>query len=180
MLGSNIKTIGLTGCSKDNRKGSVALNLASSIAEAGKKIILVAADNSCPILSAKVTICALEKPHICNPLPDSTEERPICHTDIDNLDLVISDIGYLNYSKKPNKESYTQLIERSKEAYDYILFDIPPLDAPEYETEMAKACDGLILVIKENTVDYKTGKKAKALLEKSDRPIFGAVLLQEV
>lgn len=169
MFGSNIKKIGFTSC-KDNLKSLVAIHLGASIAEAGKKVILVVADNNSAILSDKPAIYLLS---------DSTEEELIYHTDIDNLDLTISEFVYINFSPKTDHEKFAEFIKKAEETYDYIFLDIPPLEALTYKAEMAKVCDGMILVIKENTVDYKTGQRAKTMLEKSECPILGAVLLQE-
>lgn len=63
-----------------------------------------------------------------------------------------------------------------RRVFDYIIIDTPPLGSVIDSAIVAKECDGAILIIKANTIDYRFAVKVKDQLEKSGCRILGAIL----
>jgi len=176
--GGDMKIIGLTSCNQEEGKSVVALNLAISMAETGKKVILVDADMGKSSLSAKVTFDRLNG-GLGNYLAGTKPvDEVICQTNIENLDMVLSDPDPRNSSDLLSNKGFGNLMKELAETYDYVLVDAPPIGITLDGAIAAKVCDGMILIVKANTVSYKMGGISKTRLEEAGSPILGAVILQ--
>ena len=177
IYGSKMKIIGLTSCNPEKAKSIVSLNLARSMALVGKKVILIDADIYKAVLSRKVTNDHPKSGLYNYLVTDKKVEEIICRTDISNLHMILSGSAVQKSFEAPSKDKLKKLLKDLSESYDCVLVDTPPIDALD-GTEVVKLCDGVIIVLKANTVDYKTGRKTKKVLDILECPILGAVLLQ--
>jgi Mrp family chromosome partitioning ATPase len=98
-------------------------------------------------------------------------------TDMENLFMILSGSMIPEASAIPKQKKVNTLIQELAEIYDYILVDSQSLDQLN-QTEIVKVCDGMVLVIKANSVSYQSARKAKMKLELLGCLILGAVLLQ--
>ena len=63
-----------------------------------------------------------------------------------------------------------------REAFDYIIIDTPPLGSVIDAAVVAKRCDGTVLVVESNAVNYRFVQRVKEQLDKSGSRILGVVL----
>jgi Mrp family chromosome partitioning ATPase len=61
---------------------------------------------------------------------------------------------------------------------DYVIVDVPPTGVVVDSSEIAKSCDGILLVVDYDNVHGKEFAEIKAQLEQTGCPILGAVLNQ--
>lgn len=177
LYGNEMKIIGITSCNQIDEKSSVTLNLAISMAEAGKKVILVDMDMFQAVLSKKVIADRPERGLFNYLEAMNTTKEIICHTDMEKLDMILSGTIPSNFSEARWKEKFNLLILELAGSYDYILVDLPPLDTLMEGTKAAEVYDGMLLVVKANTVSYEAGRKSKMKLDLLGCPILGAVML---
>ena len=102
-------------------------------------------------------------------------------------DLIIKDV-YPNIDVLPSggkSKSPTQVLGSAKfetmfselrERYDRIVVDSPPLAAVSDALNLLKLVDGVVYVIKYNTVKRRTASINVRRLWESDTPVFGALL----
>jgi len=159
--GSDIKIIGLTSCIPNEGKSSVSLNLAVSMAETGKTVILVDADMRNSILTGIIKINKPVKGLSHYLVGLNTIEEIIYQSDISSLDIIYPGPVPPNPSELIGKEEFSKLLKELSQIYDYVA---------------AKACDGMILVVETNAISYKLARKVTSQLEKTGCKILGAVL----
>jgi capsular exopolysaccharide synthesis family protein len=176
-FGSDMKIIGLISCDKEEGKSIVPLNIAISMAEAGKKVILIDADRCNSDLCRKEVDSKLEIGLSDYLIANKPLKDVICHTDMENLQLILSDTILLNFYEIPRIEKFSELMKELSETYDYIFLITPSMDTAMDMTEVLRVCDGIVLVVKASTVSYQLVRRFKTKLELLGRPILGAVLI---
>ena len=73
---------------------------------------------------------------------------------------------------------FQQLLEEAKSRYSKIIIDTPPLGVVSDIMNILPYTDGLIFVVKFNSVKRKTAKAHLSRLLESNVPVFGAVINQ--
>jgi capsular exopolysaccharide synthesis family protein len=176
--GRGMKIIGVTSCCKEKGKSIVSLNLAVSIAETGKKVIYIDTDICKQTSNETAAVDETVKGLSDYLISGASKDEIIYHTDIDHLDLIFSGSYQTKAPVISGIEKIEELIKEEEENYDYIIVETPPNDVAMDGAEIAKVCDGMVLVLKANAVSYKLGRETRNKLEMIRCKILGAVLLQ--
>lgn len=174
--GSDIKTILFTSSIPGEGKSEISLHTAASLANSGKKVLLIDADIRRSVL---VVRCCLEDEvkGLSQYLSGQCkEEEIICKTNHSNLDMIFSGPTAPNPSELLNSCLFQKLLERQREHYDYILIDSSPVGILIDGAVIGQYCDGAIIVIAEGKVSIRMVKKVKAQMEASGCRILGTVL----
>lgn len=174
--GEDKRIIEITSCFPNEGKSSVSLNLAISMAETGKKVLLINADLRKAKMLGKVGIGDSAKglTHYLSKQADMSDV--ICSTNVQNFYLVNSGPVPPNPAELLGSKYFSQMLIFLREEYDYILIDTPPLGSVIDSAIIAEKCDGAILVIESGAVRYRFAQEVKAQLEKSKCPILGVIL----
>ena len=174
--GSDKKAIVLTSSTPNEGKSTVSLGLAMSLAESGKRVLLVDADLRKSVLMGrhKVTESVKGLSHYLSGQAQLSDV--ICGTQEDGMFVIFAGIVPPNPSELLGSERFAELIRRTKNDYDYVIVDAPPLGSVIDAAVIAKACDASVLVVAASTVSYKFIRTVKSQLEKTDCPILGVVL----
>lgn len=174
--GNDVKTICFTSCTPNEGKSIVSFRLASSIAESGKKVLYIDADLRKSVLIGRLR---LDKGinGLTHYLSGMKELNDVVYTtNIDNMDIIFAGPIPPNPSELLSSNSFVNLIENMRELYDYVILDTPPLGIVIDSANVAKYCDGTVIVIETNNVSHKfVGKIVKQLSAGKCR-ILGAVL----
>ena len=145
--------VGITSAQPGDGKSTIALNLAYSLAELGKKTLLVDADLRRASIHDKLGIervpglSELIKGNI-NDISVSVRRYASSNT---QLDIIPSGEMPENPSELLNSERCARLFELLAQAYDYIVVDLPPIGAVVDAVSIAQELDGMLVVIRENT-----------------------------
>ena len=174
--GSDKRTIVLTSSTPNEGKSTVSLGLAMSLAEGGKRVLLIDADLRKSVLMGwhKVTESVKGLSHYLSGQAQLSDV--ICGTQEDNMFVIFAGIIPPNPSELLGSERFAELIRRTKNDYDYVIVDAPPLGSVIDAAVIAKACDASVLVVAASTVSYKFIRTVKSQLEKTECPILGVVL----
>ncbi|MFI3213163.1 MAG: CpsD/CapB family tyrosine-protein kinase [Eubacteriales bacterium] len=175
-MGSDVKVISVTSCTPNEGKSSVAMNLALSIAEAGKRVILVDADLRKSVLVSRYKTKKVKYglTHLLSKQCDLKEV--ICTTNIKGLHTIFAGPVAPNPSELLGGPYFKYLIETCREHYDYVIIDTPPLGSVIDSAVVSKECNGVVLVISQGEISYKFAEKVKNQLEKAEARILGTVL----
>ena len=144
--------VGITSAQPGDGKSTIALNLAYSLAELGKKTLLVDADLRRASIHDKLGIervpglSELIKGSI-NDISASVRRYASSNT---QLDIIPSGEMPENPSELLNSERCARLFELLAQAYDYIVVDLPPIGAVVDAVSIAQELDGMLVVIREN------------------------------
>ena len=177
--GSDKKAIAVTSCTPNEGKSTVVRNLAISLCEAGKKVVVVDADMRNSVLMGKVSVTDSVKglSHFLS--RQSGLNDCICSTNIKNLHVIFAGPVPPNPTELLGGKLFGDMINALKEVCDYVLVDTPPLGSVIDSAIIAKECDGCVMVIASGEISYRFAQSVKGQLDKTDCPILGAVLNKE-
>ena len=174
--GKDVRVIAVTSCMPNDGKTSVCFNLARSIAESGKSVLLIDADMRKSVMAGRYRIGNAIN-GLSHLLSGQTEpEDTICETNVENLHLILAGPVPPNPSKLLSSDTFRKFVEQVKEQYDYVIIDTPPLGSVIDAAVISKTCDGICMVISANEVSYRLAQKVKEQLEKGDCRILGVIL----
>lgn len=174
--GREKKVIAITSCTPNEGKSTVSLNLALSLAEAKKKVVLIDADLRNSTLLGKIYLSG-DKDGLAYYLSGMTSyDELICTTDHENLDMILTGGFPPNPAELLGESSFKALLERLRGEYDYVIVDTPPIGNVIDSAIIAESCDGLIMVIEANAISYRFAQRVKEQLEMTSCPILGVIL----
>ncbi|MGM9616337.1 CpsD/CapB family tyrosine-protein kinase [Butyricicoccus sp.] len=174
--GTDIRAIGLTSCSANEGKSTVALQLAASLAGSGKMVLLLDTDMRKSVLYNRVQheepISGLSH-YLSGLLP---LDRILYHTDVPNMKMIFSGVQPPNPTELLSQTRFSELMTALKEHFDFVIVDAPPLgQVIDYAIE-ASLVDGTLLVVNAQQNSYRQLRRIKSQLEKSGGKILGVVL----
>lgn len=174
--GPNIRVIMFTSAIPGEGKSRITFSEASSLAELGRKVLLIDADIRKSVLLNRYRV-RQEVSGLSEYLSGQKMLDEILYsTNIPNLDIIFAGPYSPNPSELLAEEAFKALIREMRAVYDYILIDTPPMAGMTDGAIVAQSCDGAILVIESGAVSRKIEKRVKEQLEKSGCRILGAVL----
>ena len=177
-LQKNVKTIVFTSCLANEGKSSVCFDLCYSLAEAGKKVLLVDADLRKSMMATRYTeergVYGLS--HVLSGQIDAADA--IYRTDASGLDIVFSGPFPPNPTELVGSPAFKEFLDAVRDQYDYVFVDTPPLGLVVDAAVMASVCDGSILVVSVGHVKYRLAQQVKAQLERGGKNMLGVILNQ--
>lgn len=176
--GKDVKSIVVTSCMAHEGKTTISFETSRSLAESGKRVLLIDADLRKSVMASRLTkergitgLSQLLSGQI-------TMEQAIYHTNIEGLDIIFAGPYPPNPTELVGSVAFKELISANRDRYDYIIVDAAPLGLVIDAAVMATVCDGAIVVINEGSVKYRVAQNVKEQLEKSGCRILGVVLNQ--
>lgn len=174
--GRNVKVISLTSCTPNEGKTSVSFQLALSMAEAGKRTILVDADLRKSVMRGRYKTTH-EQYGLSHYLSGQVElDDACCVTNVENFHIIFAGPVPPNPSELLGGDNFRNMITILRNNYDYVIIDTPPLGSVIDGAVVARVCDGAVIVIESNAISYKFAQSVKEQLEKSGARILGCVL----
>lgn len=145
--------IGVTSAQPSEGKSTTTINLAYSLAELRKTVLLIDGDMRRPVIHSTVG-CELT-PGLSDILSGEQNlktsiVRYKSHSDDTYFDLIPGGSAPDNPSELLNSSRFQKLIEVVSNVYDYVLVDLPPVNAVVDAVNASKYTDGLVVVIREN------------------------------
>lgn len=174
--GGDKRVIEFTSCMSNEGKSSVTLNLAVSMAESGKSVLLIDADLRKSVLKARVRLQERVDGLTHYLTGQASVEEIICTTDIPQLHMIFAGPVPPNPSELLNSSLFEELISEQRKKYEYIIIDTPPLGSVIDSAIIARVCDGTIMVVETDAVSYKLAQEVKEQMIKTGCPILGVVL----
>ena len=156
-------------------KSITLLNLAISIAQTGKKVLLIDADLRRPAVARLLVEKA--SPGLSEILAGEVDVfdaiRPEAYP---NLDIIFSGEIPPNPSEILSSERMQELIESSSERYDYILVDTPPVNVVTDACVVANLLDGVLLLVRQDRSKKDAVRQAVSNLQLTGANILGYIL----
>lgn len=175
-LDEPLKTVVVTSPGPEEGKSTTLANLAVTLAHAEKRVILVDCDLRRPSqheifgLSNEVGLTTMVVDE------QAMRDPPLLETGVEGLQLLPSGPLPPNPSELVGSRRMAEIIRALSERADLVLFDAPPIIAVTDAAVLASRVDGVLLVIKAGATKRDHAKRAKALLEKVNAHVVGAVL----
>lgn len=175
--GEDKKVIAVTSCTPNEGKSLVSMQLGMSLAETGKKVILIDADLRKSVILGRIKADRHSLYGLTHFLSgQSSLEEVICSTNIENFYLIYSGTFPPNPAELLGGKRFKALISALRKVYDYVIVDTPPLGSVIDSAIVASFCDGAIMVIESGVISYRFAQEVKSQLEKSNCTLLGVVL----
>lgn len=176
----NIKKIMLTSCRPEEGKSLMAINLMRALTTLGRRVVLVDADLRRSVLESRYGINLMgDRYGLSHYLAGMCSLDDILYTtDVGGAMLVPSGPDVANPMSLLSSPFLPQLLDDLKAMCDIVLVDAPPIGSVIDAAVIARACDGMLFVIKENAVTRAELQDARQQIEKTGCAILGTVLNQ--
>lgn len=174
--GTDIRTIALTSYSAAEGKSTISFQLAASLAQTGRKVLLLDADLRKSVLASRMRVRGTVQglTHLLSGM--SSLNEVLTATDIPGLYVIFAGARIPNSAEVLGSKSFNKLIGALRETFDYVIVDAAPLGQVIDCAVIAPLVDGVLMVIDSTHNSYKLERRMKAQLEKANGKILGAVL----
>ena len=174
-MDQNTKTILVTSSDKNEGKTTTVSNLAVSFANLNKKVLLI----DCDLRNASIhKMFKLNNIYGLTDIlaKDRAVDKCIQKTELENLYVLTAGAIPPNPAEILSSEKMKNLIEDLKNIYDYIFIDTPPIGLVTDAGVLSSFIDGVVLVVKSESVEKKYLEETKKKLDAVDARILGAIL----
>ncbi len=169
------KCIQVTSPLPEDGKSTLAGNLAASIAQTGKTVVLLDADLRRPQTSSSFAIA--DQVGLTNLISGEIAPEAAVHpTPIENLSVVPSGPIPANPAEALSMPQFAEFLEWLKQRYDYVIVDTPPLLIVTDPAIVASTVDALILTFRVRRGCRPQAKESAAILRAVGKTIIGCVV----
>ena len=150
---NSCRVIGLSSALSGEGKSLTSINLAYSLAQLDKKVILIDCDMRRPTLAEKLNI--RKKPGLSSHLTGQCgleELVQFCGIPGDEQAFHVIAAGQNppNPVELLSSEKMTGVLDALRQRYDYVILDLPPVGEVTDAMAVAKVLDGMLLVVRQN------------------------------
>ncbi len=173
-LDDPIRSLVVTSTAGEEGKSTTIANLAVTLAQSGRRTILVDCDLRRPSLH---TIFNLKQgPGLTEMVLGHEDTAPLQETGVENLWLLASGALPPNPADLLGTKRVDQVIAALQEQADMVLFDAPPAVAVTDAAVLGAKVDGVLLVISAGKTRREHAERAKEILQKAKARIVGVTL----
>lgn len=144
--------VGLTSAMASEGKSLISINLASSLAEIGKKVVLLDGDVYRP--SIHKTLNLSSELGIAELVNSGNSVSVAVHkytcSESFGFDFIATGDVPANPSEVLNSQNMLRLLNRLREVYDYVIIDMPPIGSVSDVASFSRLTDGMLVVIRED------------------------------
>ena len=151
--GEKNRVIGVSSSMTGEGKTITAINLAYSLAQLHKKVLLIDCDLRRPSVYKKLSI---EKaPGLSEYLTGQLDNGQIVKLfefkdSTSGFDIIVSGENPPNPMELISSEKMRNLVEEFRNIYDYVIIDLPPIGEVSDSLAVADYVDGMLLVVRQN------------------------------
>ena len=174
--GADVKAVALTSFSAAEGKSTISFQLAASLAQAGKRVLLMDADLRKSVMASRMRVRGKIHglSHFLSGMVNANEI--LNETDVPGLYLMFAGARVPNATELLGHPSFGRLISALKNTFDYVIVDAAPVGQVIDCAVMAPAMDGVLMVVDTTHNSYKLERRMKQQLEKSGAKILGVIL----
>ncbi len=174
--GVDVKAVALTSFSAAEGKSTISFQLAVSLAQAGKRVLLMDADLRKSVMASRMRVRGKIDglSHFLSGMANANEI--LNETDIPGLYLMFAGVRVPNAAELLGHPSFGKLIDALKNTFDYVIVDAAPVGQVIDCAVMAPAMDGVLMVVDTTHNSYKLERRMKQQLEKAGAKILGVIL----
>ena len=172
----NISTLLVASAAPTEGKSTLSANLAASLAQAGRRVVLVSCDFRKPTTEQFFGVRNLIG--LSDVLTGAHTLKSALQKPREDMSLLVLTSGKLppNPSELLGSEKMRDLLEALKEWGDWVIIDTPPLLAVADAAAVARWCDGALLITHAGHSTRDAVKRAREMLDKVGARVLGSVV----
>ena len=170
------RIVGVTSSVRGEGKSTTTMNLAYSIAETGKLVLVIEADMRLPTFSKRLGLNNAKG--ISNLLAGLCTGADVLQKSWLHRNLWVIPAGDIppNPSELLGSEQMRITLEVLSKDFDYILLDLPPVTAVSDPLVVSKLVSGMVLVVRQNYSSRRFLTEAVRQLRFADAKLLGFVM----
>ncbi|HYF75403.1 MAG TPA: CpsD/CapB family tyrosine-protein kinase [Candidatus Nitrosocosmicus sp.] len=175
-IDKQIKSLVITSSIPGEGKSTIAFNLAVTIAQTEKKVLLIDTDLRKPTIHSYIQ--AEDFSGLTNIIVQGINYREVLYSNINtkNLDVIISGPIPPNPSEILGSAKMRYLVERLEQEYDMIILDSPPVGMVTDAAVLSTITDGVIVVCLTGKTKREDLGKSIDSLKKVNANLLGVVM----
>lgn len=173
-LDNPLRSLVVTSPAVGEDKGESIANLAVTMAQSGRKTLLIDCDLRRPVLHDFFSL--KNDDGLTTMILNDAEVPPLQKTNVENLSLLTSGHKPPNPADLLGSKKVDQLIINMTKQFDFVLFNAPPVVAVTDATILGAKVDGVLLVITAGKTRRDHAEKAKEMLEQAHVRVVGVAL----
>ncbi len=174
MPGGDCKVVGVTSSVPSEGKSTTAINLSISLAQIGKRVLLIDADMRIPSVAGRMKIKGA--PGLSDFLVGEAKVEEAVRT-VDEYGIHVLPAGSIPPDPTGLLEAkqVEHLFSALRNIYDFVVVDLPPVNSVPDAIILAKYIDGYLLAVREKITKHKEVSEALKHLHLANANIVGFV-----
>lgn len=177
---NTVRTLAVTSCRPQEGKTTTCANLALSIAQTGKRVLLIDGDMHRPMLhrtlgiergTGLTSILVGERAW-----KDVVKRVEVNKETAQHLDAITAGPTSPNPSELLGSSAMHDFVDAIRDAYDWVIIDTPPVLFVSDASVMGVLCDGVIVVVKSGMCTRTLLQRAREQLDSVSSNIIGTIL----
>ena len=175
---NKLKTVAVTSCSENEGKTFTSFELSVGMAGRGLKTLLIDCDLRKSVMARRYRIqfrgagCGLA--HLLS--GQCALSDAVCATDVDDLYLIPAGRCVKTPMALLTSAEFDDALRQLRASFDMIVMDAPPVGTVIDAAEIARRCDGSVLVVENRKTQTRALKAAVQRLSQTGAVILGCVL----
>lgn len=177
--GSEVRSILFTSRYEQEGKSAIAMNVLRTLSGFGKRVLLVDADLRCSTLARRYrfTYAQHENVGLAQYLAGMCELQDVVYrTNLPGAFILPAGHEVLNSMQLLASYRYGEMMEALRDEFDVILVDSPPAGLIVDAIEIARYCDGAVIVVEYNRGRVQDVADVAENLAKTGCKVLGAVM----
>ena len=168
------KVIVVTSSFPEEGKSTTAGNLAISMSDTEKKVLLIDCDIRKPSLHKKFKIS--NSKGLTELIMGRSSFDEVSYKYNENLTVITSGSKFPNPSELLGSEVMYRFLQEARENFDYVVIDTPPVQLVTDAQILSSKADGTLLVVKAESTKKNQVASSVDLLRKVNATVMGTVL----
>lgn len=178
--GSQVKTIMVTSSVPNEGKSFITMQLWKMMAEVGTPTVLIDCDLRNSEMRRKYGIASAANEKMIG-LPyylagQAELEDVIYKTNIPNGYMIPVTSAIANPTILLENQRFAEMLDYCRQSFGYVLIDTPPLGSVADALNIARYCDGSVLVVRSGDTSRKVVDNSVQMLKRVESPLLGIVL----
>lgn len=174
--GDEVKVVGLTSFSAAEGKSTLAFQLAASLAQMGRRVLLLDADLRKSVLPSRLQVRG-RVIGLSDYLAGTADVSDLLYeTDMKGFYILFAGGRVPNAAEALGGSRFKKLMSALRNTFDYVIVDAAPIGQVVDCAIIAPALDGVLTVIDGTNNSYQLERRMINQLEKSGARILGAIL----
>lgn len=173
---SQCKVIMITSSVPEEGKSNVAINLSMTLAEDGKRVLLMDCDLRKGSLSRYLNV-KRSHPGISNVVAGQCGLAEALAS-VGGAQFTLLPVGPIppNPAEMLATDKMASLIKAVREAFDYVIVDTPPVSVVTDAAVLSRLVDGVVLVVRPGITTIQSAQLSKKNLEAVNAHVLGVIL----
>lgn len=170
------RTLLITSGQKGDGKTTIALNLATALAQVGERTLLIDADLRLPSVHKYFELSRHARGLLECLTENEDPSQTLLPTSVENLTLMMPGGPCTNPASLLKSDSMGQLLQMLAQEFDFIIIDSPPVGAVADSLLLARHVDGVAVVVRSGETSRGLAESAVVRLRQVGARILGVVL----